>query len=215
MRRAWWAAGLALALAGCAPIVQDRVREYNKEGLLLYERGDYAGAREHFQAALSLQPEDTALLYNAGDCSDRLGDAANAERLYRECLTRAPNHADCRHALASLMVRQNRRGEAVQMVEEWRAREPKLSSPLAEDGWLWHQAGDLPRAQKRLQEALELNPHDVRALNELALVNEELNRPERALVLYERSLTVNPRQPDATRRLDTLRAQGVSRPKPE
>src|SRR5439155_9585504 len=51
MRRACWAAGMVLALAGCSPAVQDRVREYNREGVLLYERGDFAGAREHFQAA--------------------------------------------------------------------------------------------------------------------------------------------------------------------
>jgi Flp pilus assembly protein TadD len=215
MRWTCCAVGLAMLLAGCAPAVQDRVREYNREGVLLYERGDFGGAREHFQAALSLQPEDANLIYNLGDCSDRLGDLANAERLYRECLARSPNHPECRHALTSLMVRQGRRAEAVQMVEEWAAREPKLSSPLAEDGWLCHEAGNLPRAQARLQQALELDPHDIRALNELGRVYEELARPERALVIYERSLAVNPRQTDVARRLDTLRARGVTRPKPE
>lgn len=215
MRFASWTVGLAFVLAGCTPAVQDRVREYNREGIHLYERGEYAGAREHFQAALALQPEDVSLIYNAGDCSDRLGDVANAERLYRECLARSPNHPECRHALTSLLVRQGRRGEAVEMVEEWRAREPKLSSPVAEEAWLWRQAGDLPKAQERLQQALELNPHDTRALNELGLIYEELARPERALVIYERSLAVNPRQPETIRRLDALRARGVNRPKPE
>jgi hypothetical protein len=46
-------------------------------------------------------------------------------------------------------------------------------------------------------------------------VNEALRRPERALVLYERALEVNPHQPEVTQRLMRLQSQGVQRPKPE
>ena len=107
-----------------------------------------------------------------------------------------------------------RRKQAVAMVEDWLARRPKRSDPYAEDGWLWHQAGDLPQAQARLQQALDLDPHNVRALAELALVYEHLGLPERAVVLYERALDVDPGQPDVAQRLNQLRAQGAGRPKP-
>src|SRR5438034_732907 len=80
------------------------------------------------------------------------------------------------------------RAEAVRMMDAWIAREPKLSAARAEKGWLLHQAGDLPQAQAVLQEALELDPHDPRALTELGLVYEAMQRPERAVVLYERVL---------------------------
>src|SRR5262249_57045861 len=134
------------------------------------------------------------------------GDAAEAEGCYQECLRRPPNQEACRQALAVLLVRQKRRDEAARMVEDWLRREPKLAGPYAEDGWLWHQAGDLPRAQARLQQALELDPHDPRALTELALLYETMQRPDRAGVLYERILERNPQHFAAARRLDELPA---------
>jgi Flp pilus assembly protein TadD len=205
---------LAWCLAGCGQDVQERVRTFNQDGLYLYQQGDYAGAREEFQAALKLQPEDPGLMYNVGECYDRLGDTAHAEETYQKCLQKAPDHVRCRHALAALLVRTNRRKEAVYMIENWLAREPKRPDPYAEDGWLWHQAGDLPQAQARLQQALDLDPHNVRALNELALVYEDLGLPERALVLYERSIALDPRQPDVAERMNKLLAKGAGRPKP-
>src|SRR4051812_18819880 len=92
MPRVCWVAGLALCLFGCATDVQERVREYSQDGLVLYQRGDYRGARETFEVALKLQPDDPALLYNLGQCYERLSDVPKAESTYAQCLTRQPNH---------------------------------------------------------------------------------------------------------------------------
>src|SRR5207253_4981700 len=143
-------------------------------------------------------------LYNIGECYDRLGDTAKAERSYRQCLVQTPNHADCRHALASMLMRAGRKDDATRLVEEWLAREPRLAAAYAEDGWLWRQAGDLPRAQARLQQALELDPHEPRALVELALVYEAMQRPDRAAALYERVLERDPHQTEIVKRLNGL-----------
>jgi Flp pilus assembly protein TadD len=207
-------AWLAWGLVGCGPAVQERVRTYNQDALYLFQQGDYAGACEVYQSALALQPKDLGLLYNIGECYDRLGNAAKAEDAYNQCLQKEPDHVRCRHALAVLLVRTGRRKQAVTMVEDWLAHNPKRADPYAEDGWLWHQAGDLPQAQARLQQALDLDAHNLRALNELALVYEDLGLPDRAVVLYERSLDQDPRQPDVARRLNQLRAKGSGRPKP-
>ena len=215
MNRAAWVAGIVLGLAGCVNPADERFHDYNEDGLFLFRQGNYRDARESFQAALDLKPADSALMYDIGECYDRLGDAAKAERFYQECLQRAPNHEACRHALAVLLVRQNRRDEAARMIEDWLSREPKLAGPYAEDGWLWHQAGDLPRAQARLQQALEIDPRDVRALTELALVYEAMQRPDRALVLYERALEREPEQLELKKRVQFLLTSGASRPRPE
>jgi tetratricopeptide (TPR) repeat protein len=215
MRWAWRGAWVLLCLGGCSPTLQERVSDYNEDGIYLFQRGDYAAARDSFQAAVALQPENADLLYNVAECYDRLGRAAQAERFYADCLHQAPNHPACRHALAALLVRGGRWAEASRMVHDWLAREPQLAAAYAEDGWLWHQAGDLPRAQARLQQALELDPHDPRALTELALVYESLQRPERAVVLYERILERDPHQLAVARRLNQLLAQGTGRPHPD
>lgn len=216
MRRWYVLAGLLLTLAGCAsPTPTERARLYNEDGVHLYAQGDYAQARESFRAALQLTPEDVGLIFNIAETYEKQGALAEAERYYYECLDRSPNHVVCRHTLATLLVRQNRWQDASRMVADWLQEEPALSAAHAEDGWLFLQAGDLPRAQARFQKALELDPRNMRALTELAGVYETLNRPDRALVLYERALAAEPKQPAVEERLKQLKEQGVGRPRPD
>lgn len=214
MLRSCCAAMLVVAV-GCSTTVQDKVRDYNADGLQLFQAGQYDKARETFAAAIELAPEDTTLRFNHAQCYERLGDVKKAETMYTECVQRSPNHAESRQALCTLMVRQNRRDEAVKMVEEWLTKEPRLADPYVLDGWLWNQAGNLPRAHARLQQAVQLDPSNPRALNELAQTYESMSYPDRALVLYERSLAVQPQQPAVTDRVNRLRAQGVKPPRPE
>jgi tetratricopeptide (TPR) repeat protein len=215
MRRSGLVATWALLAGACAPTAQERVRDFNDDGVVLFQRGDYAHAREIFQAALALKPGDPSLMYNVGQCHERLGQVAAAENAYNECLVRSPQHTDCRFALASLLVRQGRRPDAVRMTEDWLAHEPKRSGAYALDGWLWHQYGDLPQAQSRLQQALALDPNDHIALTELGRVYEELHRPDRAAALYERSLDLRPNQSEIRDRLTSLQRQGAGRPHPD
>jgi tetratricopeptide (TPR) repeat protein len=214
MRRAGWMLGLVF-LVGCVFDEQDRVRQYSDDGLYLFRCGDYRSAREDFQAALALEPENPVLLYNVGRCYDLVGDTAKAERTYNECLSQSPNYVECRHALADLQIRTGRRDEAARQVEDWLAREPQLAAAYAEDGWLWHQFGDLPRAQARLQQAVELDPKEPHALIELARVYEAMQRPDRAVDLYEQVLRQKPNQPELVKRVNLLRSQGTSLPHPD
>jgi tetratricopeptide (TPR) repeat protein len=207
--------GLLLLAGGCVTLMPEKVRSYNDDGVYLFRIGDFPHARDSFQAALELSPEDLGLRFNLAQSYERMGNVAEAEKVYKECLARDSNHADSRQALCVLLVRQGRRADAELMVQEWLAKEPARADAYALDGWLWHQAGDLPRAQSRLQQALQFDPNNVHALTELALVYEALARPDRALALYEHSLDMQPDQSEVVDRVNALKARGVSYPKPE
>jgi len=216
MPRSGWVAALGLLVASCASTnVPERVQEYNLDGVRLYQRGDFADARDSFQAALALQPGDPNMLYNLAQCHDRLGQRDKAEPLYRQCLQGKPNHVPCRHALVVLLWETNRKEEAVQMVEDWLKSQPRLAAAYAEHAWIWRQVGDLPRAHSRLQQAHLLDPNDNHTLVQLAQVYEAMNRPDRAAVLYERSLEIDPNQPDVRDQLTSLRSRGAGRPRPD
>jgi tetratricopeptide (TPR) repeat protein len=206
---------LCALLLGCPPRVDDRVREFTEDGVHLYERGDYAHARETFEYALTLEPGDANLLFNVGQCHERLGKADKAQEYYQLCLRKSANHAACRHALALLMFRNGRRDEADQLIQEWLATEPKLPDALVEDGWRLRQEGQLELALGRFQEALRHDPKHIRALTELGILYEVYQMPERSLDLYQRALAQNPSQPELAERVRVLRARGVSRPKPD
>ena len=101
------------------------------------------------------------------------------------------------------------------MVQGWLAGNPRSSAAYAEDGWLYLQGGDLPKAQARLQQALAADPNEPLALVQLGEVYEKMNRPDRALILYERALVVRPDQPPVKEKVQRLKAQGVGPPKPD
>jgi tetratricopeptide (TPR) repeat protein len=215
MRRIIFLIAIVVGAGGCAQDSAERLKAYNEDGLALYSQGHFNDARESFEAALALKKDDPALLYNIGQCYDHEGNAAQAEKYYHDCLTRDPDHVASHYALTKLMVKNQRMPDAVSHVQNWLTSSPKIAAAHAEDGWLWHEQGDLPKAQARLEQALLLDPHEWRALTELGLVYEGLQRPDRALVLYERSLAENPSQPDVKGRVTKLKAEGAGPPKPE
>ena len=205
----------ALLLAGCAETQQERVRELTDDAVHLYRRGAYADARDTFQLALAQRPDDGDLIYNLARCHDKLGNAAEADKLYQRCLERAPDHLQARHALLVRQVEAGRHAEAVQAVQTWLRASPNLAGPYIEDGWLRARDGDLDNARARLQQAIDREPRHPRALAELAAIYEKLGRPERAVVLYQRSLDADADQPAIAQRLQELRARGVSAPHPD
>jgi tetratricopeptide (TPR) repeat protein len=201
--------------AGCQTDQHERFLNYSNEGVRLFQCGEYGSAREHFEVALSLEPKDVNLLYDIGQCYDRLGQYDKAQNFYQQCLTSTPNHAECRHATAVLLYRNGRGAEADQMIQTWLASQPQLGAAYAEEGWRLRQSGDIPQAIGRYQQALQYDPKNVRALTELGQVYEQQDHPDYALALYTRALEINPQQPHVASRINELRAKNVRKPLPD
>ncbi len=215
MSRLGCCALLAVVVAGCVSTDDQRLQDYNDDGIRLFQRGAYGEARETFQAALALKPADANLLYNLGECYDHLGQNDKAEDAYRECLRQAPGRPECMHALTALLVREHKRGDADALVQQWVRGDPRSAAAYAEFGWLCVQDKDYPRALASCQHAYELDPNDVHALNQLGRVYEIMNRKDRALALYERSLTYQPNQTEVGALVSRLKAEGAHEPHPD
>ena len=209
-------AGLVCAFAvGCASTTDQRLKEFNDDGVYLFGRGDYQAAQDSFEAALVLAPQDPGILYNMGQCRDRMGDWRKAEQYYLACLEIDSKHGDARQAQIALLYRTNRKPEADRMIGDWLREEPELADAYVLDAWRLRQEKALPQAQGRLQQALALEPKNRRALIEMGIIYEMLGMPERALSLYERALLVDPKQPEVATRVEQMRAKGIQRPLPD
>lgn len=207
---------LSLCLPGCLTTPPDtRVQRLNEDGVFLYQKGDYVRARESFEFALSLKPDDAGLLYNVGQCFERQGNVKKAEECYRLCLQKEESHIEGQQALTKLLLTQGRKTEAKDAVQTWLAAQPKVAEAYAQDGWRLHQEGDLLQAIARVQQALEMNPHNVTALTQMGQLYEAQERPDRALVLYEKALTQDPTREDLRDRINMLIAKGVRPPLPD
>jgi len=202
-------------LAGCQTTESERLRQVNDDGVYLFSQGNYQGARECFELAHTLSPQDPALVFNLGQCQERLSDVKQAEQSFRHCLEMKADHADARQSLAALLKRTGRGAEANRLIEDWVKNHPNTPDSLSLEGWRLRQEKNYPLAQERLQQALALDPHHRRALVELGILYETSGRPERALVIYERVLARDPRQSDVSQRRQQLQAQGVARPLPD
>jgi tetratricopeptide (TPR) repeat protein len=203
-------------LSGCTSFETGaRLRELNEDGVFLYHKGDYARARENFELALSLKPEDPGLVYNVGQCYERQGNAKKAEECYRLCLKKDENHVEGQVALTSLLMKQGRKTEAKEVVHTWLASQPKEAGAYAQDGWRLHQEGDELKAMARVQQALDVDPHNVHALVHMGRLYEAMERPDRALSLYEQALARDPNRTDVRNHINELIAKGVHPPLPD
>ena len=213
VRTIFWLVPLAL-LAGCTAASDDRWRLFNEDGVQLFAKGNYRDALDSFDYALTLRPNDPVLLYNSGQCYERLGDVKKAEQFYTYCLERDRKYGDARLALVSLKYRTGRIQEANQQIQDWLREAPPSADAYVADAWRLRQERAYPAAQARLHEALSLEPNNRRALTELAILYEIQGMPDRALVLYERILLREPDQIEIAERLEQLKARGVKRPLP-
>jgi Tetratricopeptide repeat len=83
---------------------RDEARAHYQSGLKLYNAGDYKSAVTEFTAAQQLAPADLNN-YNLGLCYDKLGDADNAVKYYRDYLNKvpdAPKRAEIEASIARL-----------------------------------------------------------------------------------------------------------------
>ena len=189
--------------------------EFAKDARQLVNQGKWREALETYQAALKEEPTSPELWYQLGRCQEKVGQFDQAEHSYRTALSYQADHSPSRHAFIKLLANTSRREDASKLVEGWLASNPKSSAAFAEDGWLYLQNGDLPKAQARLQQALAIDPNEPLALVELGEVYEQLNRPDRALYLYDRALIARPDQPALREKVQRLKSQGIAAPKPD
>lgn len=209
-----FALALLCAASGCLHTTQERFQEFHDDGVYLYSLADFAGARESFAMALELEPENAGLLYNIGQCYDRQGDWQRAEKTYITCLEKEPGHAECRFALIQLMYETDRRPEASRLIDEWLSVNPEIAMPYVADSWRLRQEGDIIDALARVQQGLAKEPRNLRGLVEMGIIYERLERPSRALILYERALEESPKQADLVSRVNYLRSKNVGKPLP-
>lgn len=208
------AAAFFLAVAGC----QWTSHAQNSEGVQLFQQSYYEGALQRFQQALQTDPTNPDSYYNLAATYHRLGklhssqsELLQAESFYHQCLDRSQfNHPDCFRGLAVLLAESGRTADAYKLLDDWAIRNPGQPVPRIELARLYEEAGEREAAKQQLLEAIAVDPVNSRALAALGRLREETGDPNQALANYERSLQLNPNQPQLAERVASLRANSFS-----
>ena len=174
----------------------------NADGVRMFEQAYYQGAQQRFQQAIQTDPNNPDGYYNLARTYHQLGklhnqksDFQQAESYYHQCLDHDPNNQDCHRGLAVLLVEQGRSADAFKLVEGWAARNPSLAAPKIELARLYEETGNRDAAKQQLIEAVAVDPTNSRALAALGKLREDAGETAQALANYQRSLSVDPNQP--------------------
>ena len=134
--------------------------------------------------------------------NEKVGRPAEALAAYQKVLDKEPGNLAAARARAGLLARQQRVPEAVRLLEDTAAKNPKAPEPFLDLAQLEERAGNVPGAASAYRRALERAPENPILLNNLAylLGGDPATRDEAAL-LAERAHALAPQSPVVT---DTL-----------
>lgn len=183
----------------------------NSDGVRMFEQAYYQGAQQRFVQAIQSDPNNPDGYYNLARTYHQLGklhnqpaDLQQAESYYHQCLDRDPNRTECYRALAVLLAEQGRATDAFRLMEGWAARNPSTAAPKIELARLYEEAGNPDSAKHQLIEAVTVEPANARALAALGKLREDGGETMQALANYQRSLQLDPNQPQLAQRVTAL-----------
>lgn len=187
---------LTVSLVGC--ISEERIRKadgYYQEGVAIFN-SDQQSAYVSFQKALKENPRHRDAHYYVALIYATQEKFAEAEAEIRKVIDIDPDYPEAHNFLGQLLVRQNRRADAI------RAFQKAVSSPLYATpdvayyqlGLVLELEGDMQGAKQALENALKVNPPNVpRALVylELGRVHYKLGEDSRAREALARAVSLD------------------------
>jgi len=146
---------------------------------------------------MSQRPAPDATDYGQAVALHQAGRHAEAERLYRSVLKRAPLHADALHLLGLSLCQSGRYTEALTYLNRALLQRPGWVEVLINRGNALQELGQPVRALADFDAALALQPDHPEALGNRGVTFYALGRLEEALADYDRALAQRPAYPEA------------------
>jgi len=117
---------------------------------------------------------------------ERQGELRRAGELYAELYQRSPENVELCHRLGVISARLGHHDQAVQYFMHALETSPQNNDVLTDLGYALYLQNDLPAAELALTKALEADPRDSRATNNLALVLGNQGRIDESFAMFRR-----------------------------
>lgn len=129
-----------------------------ERGLLFEASGRSDEALKQYEDALAKAPTDPDLMLRVGCGKVAAGRAEQAEELLRKVLSQRPSSAETHHCLGrALLVQGTRLADALRTLERAVELDANRAEYFLYVGWAANEAGNVPKAEKALAEALRLD----------------------------------------------------------
>lgn len=178
-------------------------------GIALADRGDAAGAVEHFDRALLINPDDAKSINNLGKVLTSEGKLDAAIQHFHQALHLDPENASVLNNLSVALAAQGKVNEAVQDLDSALRLKPEDADAYYNLGNIYAARADYDDAAQNYEAALEINPDFAEALCNFGLILARQGKLPEAIEQYERAIRVKPHYLDALNDLGgALAAQG-------
>ena len=170
--------------------------DHHLEAVAHARAGRWAEAVSEYQAALGLRPNEYWTLFRMTKALENNRLYAQAEALYRACLTLRPDDPTLQNSFGSLLSNLKRWDAAASQFEAVIRRSPAHLMAYTNLMQVHAERGDVARTQEVYQRLLARNPDPATrsaALNHLGLAHERARHPEQALDYYSQSVQADPR----------------------
>ncbi|MDO5308246.1 MAG: tetratricopeptide repeat protein [Planctomycetia bacterium] len=203
-------------LCGCAS-TNGTATARNAQGVEYFSSGQYDEAITLFQDSLDDNPNSAETYYNLGSAYQRkameTGDAkllAQAEDAYWTALELSPAPETivcCYRGIATSAMAQGEANEALQILEEWRDRNPNSIEPKLEIAYLLEAQDRDDDAYAILKDVAEEAPDDYRAFYKMGALSERAGDLSDAVENASIAKRLNPNDATVAQRANLLEAQ--------
>ncbi|MCH9026216.1 MAG: tetratricopeptide repeat protein [Proteobacteria bacterium] len=174
-----------------------------------HQHGRLEEARQHFVAALRLDPEHTDALHSLGSIDAALGEFDDAERLVRKAIAINPMQAGFLNTLGNILRARRKYQEAAAVYQQALQLQPGLAVAHNSLGMVFKEQGNHEQAIECYFKALELDPENAAVYNNLGRVLNNRRKFDEAADAFLRALTIRPRFAEVHNNLGHVyRAQG-------
>jgi tetratricopeptide (TPR) repeat protein len=169
-----------------------------ERGLLFEASGRTEEALKQYEDALSKAPTDPDLMLRVGCGKVAAGRADQAEELLRKVLSQRPSSAETHHCLGrALLVQGTRLADALRTLERAVELDPNRAEYHLYVGWAANEAGNVPKAEKSLAEALRLDQGLADAYWQRGVLRQRQGAVRDAIADLTRALALRPSRHEA------------------
>ncbi len=177
-------------------------------------KGNYAAARDAFNAALVTDPRLDAAYVGLAQTYARQANDVAAIHILEEARKKLPSHYLLEYYFGLLASRLGREQEAILALESAAQLEPNSPDPLYELGKLYESQQNWPQAQQALERVIALNPQFAPAHYQLSQVYAHLGLKQRAEQEAQQTHTLVDAQRDEALRKQRERAASFQPQRP-
>lgn len=172
--------------------IQEGVTQFRQIANLFAQKEQYDKAADAFKRMKVIQSDDPSLLFTLGELYVKLGRLNDAEAEFRAILRHDLNHVEALLALGSVCHQKGQFRDAILAFNKIITINPDAHVAKEKLGELYHAQGNVNEAIKQYLAA--------------ALAYQQIEELPRAVILYQRVVSLDPTHPTACRELTNMGA---------